>query len=50
MLFYKLVQRENKKRKTTQASTSRTPLEEPVSLEEKMDEDDFGDNLNIEED
>lgn len=50
MLFYKLVQRENKKRKITQASTSRTLLEEPVWYEEKMDENDFWDNLNIKED
>lgn len=48
-IFYKLVFRENKKRETIEASTSRAPLEEPTSQEGNLaDEDEFWANLNIE--
>lgn len=44
-VFYKLVMRENKKRKTNQASSFRAPLE--AAFEE--DEDAFWNNLEIED-
>lgn len=48
-IFYELVLRENKKKKTNEASTSMAPPDEPTLIGENLFDDHFWANLNIEE-